>query len=434
MDSLKQVSLKAILDRNYRKTNKGVEVIPVIEILTTPKQYEWFRVPDRSPYLSKLSTIFDNFMDKPEFAPFAEYRELSWEHYLRMLKREGDEIDYTNTWGIVRMMYPLFLTKVYDLIIENGVAESYEEILNLRIKYESILNTLGKLPKPTTKEEENEIVSFLIIHIVVANNIIDILDEVLLPSIGYLENRNVSKYEHLMLEGDIAQWVLYNVSMPEFYLINKYRQAYEPPKTDEAVTEVFKILTKIEEDYAPPVMTMVNSTFRDELVKGFMDFLVASESNSRRENLQTAFTRMRQDKGTAGEIVMERLENIPENKKSVTRQILEKLLKTWWSIYKNESGVPFSIVNTRMKDFQNLAEKRGWAIEIDSEKTGLVSPSVMRIIFLNNGMDPQMFSTAINEFVKSIEYKARDSSKDLSHNQFYAQANLVRMIDVLIHP
>ena len=211
--------------RMYKIEDGKTLPVSVKSRMYEPVQYGWFYTPTREPYLKVLSQILDDFLAREEYKECYNYiTELNLEQVLKRLQNFNDEFndEYEFFWNLMINLYGVFKKKVYDLLVANGVAESYEEIEELRFYYGNRLKQ--SLPKPETEDERRNLVTFLISHIVICNNFKDLFGTNLIRSLNFLEcNRlNCNIYENIVVPKDLATQVLYVVSSPDLYLMNEW--------------------------------------------------------------------------------------------------------------------------------------------------------------------------------------------------------------------
>lgn len=426
--SKRAISISEFLDKYYKKVGNKTIPVPIKEVLQGTLQYDWFKVPDRGRYVETLSNLLDNFLQEEGYKEFRDYSHLTEAQFLMRIEGKVGVEEHQKSWKLLMSVYAIFKNKVYDILVENGIVDSHQEADTYRSFYEPYLQSkeMPRIPDSDTKEK---IITFFIIYLVFLSNFIDIFGFYLIACIKYLEHKEYALInEGIVLGGDISERILHILSSEDMYIITEIEGGLGVPKDLESVNEVMRILRELEEDYSPPVMTMVNYNMREELTLGFLTKLVTDDNNARNDTLHKAFVLMRQG---VGDKVVERFKTTPLAQKSFVRGALEGILIEWWEMYKADSLISLPIVQQRINHVKQEIQKNNWKVDLVVD--GLVSPSKFRVTFLNNEPDVGNLNKATQLFLSQTSYKAKEP-KHLSYNKLKIQNNLVKIYDVRVHP
>ena len=428
------------LTRMYYRDKEGTRPVPVKSVMYEKMNEQWFFMPTREPFLKNTSIILDDFLEKDPYRESYDYLAgMEYTHVRMRLTNEDNKFveEYEPFWNIIRGMYLELKRKVYDKIIDAGVAESYEELENLRYYYFNHLT--DRIAVPRTEEERNNLVTFLISYIVLINNFQDIFYPEIAgmfegTAMTYLEGTNYSTIlnPNLVVPKELSIQIMYVVSSPEMYLMNDYPQLFGVPEDESRVREVKKILNQLEENYTPSVRIMEASRLRQQIIDGYVVGML-NETNTasgtvKEGSIQRAFYLMR--KGAAEAVIRDFAKDT--STKSNLRKTLEKLLIDWYEMYKNGLSVSIPIVNKRIDEF--VSKYRNTNVDIEIKSNEVVSPYKQRIIITNGNQTKEEFDNLVRELNRSLNFKGRDSNGGMNANNENIHEGFVRILDIYIHP
>lgn len=426
MASVGSYTVGELYARFYKVTDKGTAFVPLRESLFSKDNLNWFMLPDRGNYIKEISSILDNFLERPEYAHCLPYSKITFNQVMARIDGEAGAIEQNNTWMMLDSIYPLFRSKVNDILIENGIAESIQEINNVLAYYSGRIGS--RLPECYAEEDRERLMDFLIIYFTIMLNYEDIFGVYTMNGMDFFEKGRIIIDPNIMLSGDYAERLIHVLSSDDMFLITKYPNLFGMRKDEESVKKVFSILKKIEEDFAPPVLTMTNSNFREEMVKGFIMKLIVDDKGS--NSLGEVFALMK--KGV-GSLVVQMIKDSPDDKKSYIRVQLEQILTDLWAQYEAGLLISYRVVLTRIESFTEKMKTKRIPIKIDS--VSRISPSKLRVVFLNEeGIDANTFLSNINAFINDCNNKADITLGGLNSNRIAEINNLIKIVDVRVHP
>lgn len=423
------ISLEEFTTKYYKKVGNKTLPVPLREVLYGSHQYEWFAVPDRPGYVNLISKFLDDCMEFEEFREFKDYEKLTEDQILMRVEGRVSHEEHVRSWKFLALCYRIFKRKIYNLLVDKGIVEKYEDIDPLRAYYEGILSTPNYNNYLSVPEQKEGLTTFCVIYLTIIHNFIDVFGISLVRAIPNLEGRlNSLLNKDIIINGEISERVLHIMSSDEMHIITEMDSPLGVPKDLKSMNLVMQILRELEEDYSPPVMTMMSYHVREELISGFLTKLVTDDCNPRNNTLHQIFVLMRQG---IGDKVVREFMSTPLEKKSVVRSGLEGLLIEWWKHYQAQDILSQTILLTAIGEVKREIELQGWGVEMDID--GLVSPSNYRVTFLNNENNEINFNKALRLYSSKTSYKAKEPPH-LNYNKLGIQNNRVRILDVRVHP
>ena len=434
MEALPFVLQEPLL-RCYKRNEQGHTVpVPVKEVMYLPKRLDWFYIPSRDPYIKLLQELFGPVETNYELANL--YTNLTYDQFLLRLINENNAFanECPVFWTWIHQYFKAMRLKVYKKLEETGIVYNINEIDEIRLYWGERIGN-GVIPdiKRLSLEEQESLIAFLIIHIVMCNNLQDVFGAYMVQYWEFLERPyciNPFINHGLIVPKEIAQRVLHVVSSPELYIMCDRPDLFGISKDEENYMEFHRILYTLEENYSPGV-DILNRRFKGELMSKsyILDMLTQSNTvnNNQGQTIQRAFILMR--KGIGDRVIQEFKIDYANPSKSFVRRYIEEVLTKWWEMYINKECLSIPIAASRIREFVN---SNTYKIKIDSNT--LISPYKQRLIILNEGETRENFTIAVRDLISKLHHRAHISDGGMNFNKYYIESDLVKIVDILVHP